>query len=223
MDTQTCIHCGAAFTRVGRHVSQSLRSQVCSERCRNAYNYSLSREVRIARRPERNCKDCGAPIPPHQDGNRRFCSATCMVRFHRNAQIGKRRAQSRSLRAGRICCRCEGPIAVEKRVGTLYCSTECYKRTMHRRILQQAPAKHRQRLYGLTPEQYEAMLEAQGQRCAICRTDTPNGKGWQIDHDHATGRIRGILCTNCNSGLGRFKDDPARFRAAAAYLEAPPM
>jgi len=80
------------------------------------------------------------------------------------------------------------------------------------------PGYNRQRLYGITPEQYAALLASQDGRCAICRTDTPNGKGWHVDHDPATKRIRGVLCGGCNNGLGNFRDNPAALRAAADYL-----
>jgi len=74
-------------------------------------------------------------------------------------------------------------------------------------------------LYGLTPEQYAALLKQQDNRCAICRTETPGGKGgWHVDHDHATDRVRGLLCNACNLMLGHAQDDPARLRAALAYL-----
>ena len=76
----------------------------------------------------------------------------------------------------------------------------------------------RQYLYGITPEQFAERLIAQDNRCAICRTDTPNGKGWHVDHDHATQAVRGLLCGNCNNGLGNFADDPTRLRAAVEYL-----
>jgi hypothetical protein len=84
--------------------------------------------------------------------------------------------------------------------------------------------------YGLTPEAYGALLEAQGGGCAICGSPDPrNGSGlrWAVDHDHACcagkktcGRcVRALLCHPCNQGLGLFGDDPVRLRAAAAYLE----
>jgi hypothetical protein len=76
----------------------------------------------------------------------------------------------------------------------------------------------RQRAYGITPAEFDALFEAQGRRCAICRGDEPRGKGWHLDHDHATNGHRGILCHPCNVGLGNFADDPERLRAAVAYL-----
>lgn len=87
----------------------------------------------------------------------------------------------------------------------------------------------RLRKFGLTVEAYEALLDAQGHRCAICRTDEPGGVGrWHVDHDHgccpgqrSCGKcIRGLLCSECNLGLGKFRDDPERLCAALAYLRS---
>jgi hypothetical protein len=74
--------------------------------------------------------------------------------------------------------------------------------------------------YGLTLDQYNARLASQGERCAICRIEDPGRRGWEVDHDHETGEIRGILCASCNAALGFLDDDPAAFRRAALYLEA---
>ena len=69
--------------------------------------------------------------------------------------------------------------------------------------------------YGITLETWNDMSKAQNHRCAICRKKTD----LHTDHNHKTNKVRGLLCNNCNNGLGRFKDDPARLRAAAQYLE----
>jgi len=60
------------------------------------------------------------------------------------------------------------------------------------------------RNYGLSIAQYNAMLLAQGGRCAICGTDKPkgNGKRLQVDHNHETGKVRALLCLKCNTSLG---------------------
>lgn len=73
--------------------------------------------------------------------------------------------------------------------------------------------------YGMTPQDWRAMFQSQGERCAICQTDRPGPYDWHTDHCHTTGKVRGILCSKCNLMLGHAKDDPDRLRAAAAYLE----
>lgn len=81
---------------------------------------------------------------------------------------------------------------------------------------------HLSTLYGMTEECYEKMLSEQDGKCAICRGDDPkhvSGK-WNIDHDHSTGKVRRLLCSPCNKGIGHFSDNPALLRAAADYLEA---
>jgi hypothetical protein len=73
--------------------------------------------------------------------------------------------------------------------------------------------------YGITTAEYEQMLAAQGGVCAICKRK-PSGRRLGVDHCHLTKRIRRLLCSNCNVGLGFFCDDPDRMERAAEYLEA---
>lgn len=73
--------------------------------------------------------------------------------------------------------------------------------------------------YGLTLEEYDAMVVAQEGRCAICRGEMPLEQPLHIDHDHVTEAVRGLLCPLCNTGLGSFGDSPQRLRDAADYLE----
>lgn len=72
---------------------------------------------------------------------------------------------------------------------------------------------------GLTLDHYNEILERQGGRCAICKSEDPiKGKFFHVDHDHSSGRIRGLLCMNCNTGLGQLKDNKAILEAAILYL-----
>lgn len=74
--------------------------------------------------------------------------------------------------------------------------------------------------FGLTVEDYDAMLEAQGGGCAICGGTCKSGKNLSVDHCHDSAKIRGLLCGHCNKGIGLFLDNPAFLRSAADYLEA---
>jgi len=101
-----------------------------------------------------------------------------------------------------------------------------YEKKYHSQDAQYKRAKNAKRVaarYGLTVGQYEELLKKQGYACAICGCPhyDENGKRLSIDHNHASGftAVRGLLCANCNFGLGLFKDSPAVLRAAAEYLE----
>ena len=75
--------------------------------------------------------------------------------------------------------------------------------------------------YGITLEEVGEILANQGGTCAICRKQVTDPRGFSphVDHDHATGKVRGILCLTCNAGLGSFHDDPDLLRSAIRYLE----
>jgi hypothetical protein len=76
-------------------------------------------------------------------------------------------------------------------------------------------ATHLKRTYGITRFELDALIAAQGGLCAICQTKPAA----HVDHDHVTGKIRGVLCFTCNVALGQLKDDAALFRKAIDYLE----
>lgn len=75
--------------------------------------------------------------------------------------------------------------------------------------------------FGITIEQYEALLEKQNNKCGICKTDITQlteGRRLAVDHCHSTGQIRGLLCMRCNTALGKFNDNVDLLVNAIAYL-----
>lgn len=75
----------------------------------------------------------------------------------------------------------------------------------------------RRSLYGLSAESYASLMAKQNGRCAICERPMERP---QVDHDHATGRVRGLLCVTCNTGLGKLGDSIERIEHVLAYLRA---
>lgn len=74
------------------------------------------------------------------------------------------------------------------------------------------------RRYGLERGEYDRRFAEQSGRCAICRTELAESKNLHVDHDHEDNSVRGLLCTSCNQGLGRFEDDSDRLQRAADYI-----
>lgn len=80
---------------------------------------------------------------------------------------------------------------------------------------------HLKNRYGITVEQYDEMYERQGGRCAICSAESP-GRTFDVDHDHDTGEVRGLLCNPCNRAIGLLGHDHDLLMSAIQYLEQSP-
>lgn len=78
--------------------------------------------------------------------------------------------------------------------------------------------RHLQKTFGITPDDYDRMLEEQGFGCGICGDAPPEHGPLHVDHDPRTGEMRGLLCIRCNNGLGQFRDAPSLLRSAIDYL-----
>jgi hypothetical protein len=131
----------------------------------------------------------------------------------------------------KTCIKCGFPKpedAFYLRLDTGRLSGECrqckkeYEKSYRSAHSQKIAVKRRNRglvaRYGITEERYQELFVQQKGCCAIC--DKPSGeKRLHVDHDHATGRVRGLLCYPCNVGIGYLRDDPRKLRAAAQYLD----
>lgn len=127
------------------------------------------------------------------------------------------------------CFRCKQikPVSEFYRSNTRYYQRECKICNKERKYawhhtdsgkISSANTKLKRR-YGITLEEYEKMLESVGGRCEICgASNSDHGHRLGVDHNHATGEIRGILCKSCNVAISRFKDDASIMRRASEYI-----
>lgn len=98
---------------------------------------------------------------------------------------------------------------------------DAHKETVRQWQADNPEKRHAQRIrkYGLTPATFKALMKSQGWACAICGHTTVSERMFpMVDHCHSTGKVRGILCSNCNMGLGKFKDSQELLTRAIAYL-----
>jgi hypothetical protein len=100
---------------------------------------------------------------------------------------------------------------------TTYCRL-CHNETTAETLARNGGSRryHLARRYKITLEEYDAMHDAQGGKCAVCR----ERKAAHVDHDHRTGKVRGLLCFTCNAALGNVRDDPGLLMALIGYLAA---
>jgi hypothetical protein len=161
---------------------------------------------------------CDAVIPSTVTLKARCCSRECGITYQNRKRTVEKIVRIAAER--RMCEACGEPIPPERHGAVKFCSWECKHRTHNAYYRERYRGRIRETLYGLTEDQYNDLLRAQGGTCAICRRNDWPGRHHSpcVDHDHTTGVVRGLLCDSCNQGLGRFGDDPARLRAAADYL-----
>jgi len=169
-------------------------------------------DARHRRTKVNTCQFCGAHFTP----TRKFqiyCGVDCNNYAHKVRSGKKTKEQAMALKkarvSGRTCLNCGKTFSVWRRTrGSKYCSDDC---------LQHASTVRRVHLlnrYNLTPEDYDRMLKRQNGVCFLCKAK-PVGRRLAVDHDHATGRVRGLLCTGCNVKLGWYE---ARRELIAEYL-----
>ncbi len=115
-----------------------------------------------------------------------------------------------------------GHLRKECKVCIIHRSNENYKNNFEERRLSKKKWAHtvflpklRLKLYGITPEKYNSILQAQDGKCAICKEIK---EIINVDHCHSTNKIRGLLCQSCNLGLGNFRDKISNLEEAIKYL-----
>jgi hypothetical protein len=210
MDEKTCTQCGIAKPLTEFHRNARAADGHRAE-CKVCNRASLkSKYVPRVHDPEQMvCPQCGKPFTRvrTQGQPRVYCSRRCTM----DAAEDRRLARAAAL--GPRHCACGAEVATP--VGKPVCPG-CRKDP--RPNAQVRERARTLRAYGLTQADWDALIERQGNRCAICRTDKPGGRGerWHIDHD--TGRVRGLLCGRCNSAIGMLQHDPEIIRAAALYV-----
>jgi hypothetical protein len=101
-----------------------------------------------------------------------------------------------------------------------------YQRKYHKAHALEMHVYHRDyyrfKSYGIDKETFDKMLQTQNNKCEICGTEFDLGIKWRsphVDHDHATGKVRSLLCQKCNLGLGNFQENPNFLVKAAEYLK----
>lgn len=94
-----------------------------------------------------------------------------------------------------------------------------YVRSWNARNPEKAAGYKRKAAYGISPDDFDRMVQRQSNKCRICKTPMVPTKNRHVDHDHLTGKVRGLLCSNCNTAIGLLDDSPERLIAAVAYLK----
>ncbi len=185
----------------------------------------------------RDCPSCGERFLPYRDAQR-ACSRKC------REALGPIPEGERGFTIPFTCrlCGTVGEARTTLRGGRRNFCNDCQPRAASERAARKNAARqlanvtdpdarcaiNRKQLlatrYGLTPECYDKMLKKQRGVCAICgKAPDPNGvkaaSRLHVDHDHATGAVRSLLCNRCNQGVGYFLDDPDLLRKAARYIQ----
>jgi len=166
----------------------------CSKECNRQKVYEKKKPL------EKNCKNCNNLFL--SKNNSKFCSSKCSTK---NWQKNNKEKYKKSKKEGENKRKLNNP--------------EKYYTERRKNARKNQKWSHMKREYNLTKEEYFLMLESQNNKCKICNNIFETSVKTHIDHDHFTGKVRGILCQKCNHGLGMFNDNIQLFYNAIHYLE----
>ena len=157
------------------------------------------------------CAECGIEflfIRPNKGGlNRKYCSRKCNQRLNnrllyirRGQDLDRKMTNKKAVLTYQEKCKRVEPTAYKTRV---YRIAKNYQ-------LKAA--------YNMELADFNALIELQAGLCNLCTKPMKPGKGTHIDHNHDTDKVRGLLCSNCNTGIGLLEEDPVLFSAASEYV-----
>lgn len=213
---RVCVWCGSEFKRRTKS-----RAMCCSYKC--AQDIKNSGQL-----VDKTCVGCGAVFKAAYYGPK-ACSDSCRAAYladqHKVGRRTTRNSQaSRPLFDASNECQLCGNLTWNAK----YCSRECYvqsqvkpisyhlEKRIQAREKAQLSKKPRGKSYKMSAVERKSLLEAQKGLCALCRVRDAR----VVDHCHVTGRVRGLLCHKCNSGLGGLGDNVQGLRKAITYLES---
>lgn len=219
-----CEDCQQEFSP--KHAAQKWCSRRCKNRFESAKRYEPVRFIAEMKR----CIQChGDFMPKHP--TQLYCNVDCRAeagierryfgeKRHGNAgriqtpeQVAARTAATkRTLATHPVPCRRCSQDFIRSVGSQRYCSPDCATKASRAR---RSPSER----VRLPRQAYERLRDTQGGVCAICQGVNPTGSRLSVDHNHATGVIRGLLCSSCNRGIGYLKDDVALVAAALSYLQ----
>lgn len=223
---RVCEYCGKPLVRkvrdCGRMETEKAfhARQYCDRRCRGMAKRKQHIESKI-------CVQCNKTFYPSKNDERiRFCSTECQLESRKQNGYMKNYYQENKDRTSKY--RQEyNPIRNEAR-RIRYRDDEEYRAYIKKRVKEyheknpKAKRTERMRKYGITPEDYDAMWEKQKGRCLICgEKKERKGKYYSlyVDHNHTTGKVRGLLCQRCNFLIGQARDNVRILRSAIRYLQ----
>lgn len=196
--TKACAHCAVEFIYpVARGTDRKYCSKKCTYQARTAIQQRLAASM-----PRCSVPDCDTKARSRTSP---YCERHyCMVRRNGAPVLQIRTPKRVKFVQTGACPVCRQPLQEHSRKGTKYCSGDC------RQLADRA------RRYGLETQELLDLCEEQGDRCAICGLVSK----LVMDHDHSTGVARGLLCGNCNAGIGFLQDDPVVVLSALRYLRS---
>ncbi|MER5558531.1 endonuclease VII domain-containing protein [Streptomyces sp. NPDC048491] len=151
-----------------------------------------------------------------RDGYQVYCRE-CSAAYHQQRQVARGKNVRPRVKApeGHKFCRTCGTIKPHSEWSRNRRASDGFATLCKSCKAAKGRARHLQRSYGLTEADRDSLVESQMGLCVICLS----APAVHVDHCHQTGRVRGVLCFNCNSAIGKLGDDPDTVRRAAAYLE----